>query len=98
MLKIKQLQNQLADAHFHLNELSNENKLLKVIQKRQDAALKKYEGSNAELPRIINSHHEDYRVLEAKFKKLKAQHRETSDTLKDKESELHVLQVLPNYK
>ncbi|XP_011493835.1 PREDICTED: uncharacterized protein LOC105359057 [Ceratosolen solmsi marchali] len=93
MLRIKQLQNQLADAHFHLNELSNENKLLKVIQKRQDTALKRYEGTNAELPRIIHSHHEDLRVLQTKFKKLKCQYKETSDVLKDKENELHSLQI-----
>lgn len=73
--------------------MSNENKLLKVIQKRQDAALKKYEGSNAELPRIINTHHEDYRVLDTKFKKLKTQHKETCELLKEKENELHILQV-----
>lgn len=74
--------------------MSNENKLLKVIQKRQDAALKRYEGTNAELPRIINTHHEDLRVLDTKYKKLKAQHKETTELLKEKENELHTLQVL----
>ncbi|XP_058809274.1 paramyosin isoform X2 [Phymastichus coffea] len=93
MLRIKQLQNQLADAHFHLNELSNENKLLKAIQKRQDAALKRYEGTNAELPRIINTHHEDLRVLQSKYKKLKSQCSSLNDTLKERDNELHSLQA-----
>ncbi|XP_008212504.1 intracellular protein transport protein USO1 isoform X1 [Nasonia vitripennis] len=93
MIRIKQLQNQLADAHFHLNELSNENKLLKAIQKRQDAALKRYEGTNAELPRIINTHHEDLRVLQTKHKKLRSQYKEKCEQLKEKENELHSLQT-----
>lgn len=76
-----------------LQELSNENKLLKSLQKRQDSALKRYEGTNAELPRIINSHHEELRVLQVKYKKLKALQKETCDLLKEKENELQQLQV-----
>ncbi|XP_043491345.1 GATA zinc finger domain-containing protein 14-like [Polistes fuscatus] len=93
MLRIKQLQNQLADAHYHLNELANENRLLKALQKRQDSALKRYEGTTAELPKIINSHHEELRILQIKHKKLKALHKKNSDLLKEKENELHSLQT-----
>ncbi|EZA47474.1 Lebercilin-like protein [Ooceraea biroi] len=89
MLRFKQLQNQLADAHYHLNELANENRLLKALQKRQDSALRRYEGTNAELPRLINSHHEELRVLQTKYKKLKELHKDTCNLLKEKESELH---------
>ncbi|KAK9305425.1 hypothetical protein QLX08_003552 [Tetragonisca angustula] len=92
MLRIKELQNQLADAHYRLNELANENKLLKALQKRQDSALKRYEGTNAELPRIINLHHEELRVLQSKYKKLKTLQKETCDLLKEKENELQHLQ------
>ncbi|XP_043276614.1 lebercilin [Venturia canescens] len=93
MLRVKQLQNQLSDAHYHLNELSNENRLLKALQKRQDSALRKYEGKNAELPRIINSHHEELKVLQTKYKKLRMQHKQTCDLLKEKETEIYSLQV-----
>ncbi|XP_076247144.1 uncharacterized protein LOC143187078 [Calliopsis andreniformis] len=92
MLRVKELQNQLADAHYQLNELANENRLLKALQKRQDSALKRYEGTNAELPRIINSHHEELRVLQIKYKKLKVLHKETCDLLKEKEHEFQQLQ------
>ena len=74
-------------------ELANENKLLKALQKRQDSALKRYEGTNAELPRIINLHHEELRVLQSKYKKLKTLQKETCDLLKEKENELQHLQV-----
>ncbi|CAK9817047.1 Lebercilin-like protein [Anthophora plagiata] len=92
IIRIKELQNQLADAHYQLNEIASENKLLKSLQKRQDSALKRYEGTNAELPRIINSHHEELRVLQIKYKKLKAIQKETCDLLKEKENELQQLQ------
>ncbi|KAG5332126.1 LCA5 protein, partial [Acromyrmex heyeri] len=89
MLRFKQLQNQLADAHYHLNELANENRLLKALQKRQDSALRRYEGANAELPRLINSHHEELRVLQIKYKKLKELHKDTCNLLKERENELY---------
>ncbi|KAM0728447.1 Lebercilin [Formica fusca] len=89
MLRFKQLQNQLADAHYHLNELANENRLLKALQKRQDSALRRYEGTNAELPRLINSHHEELRILQTKYKKLKELHKDTCNLLKEKENELY---------
>lgn len=74
-------------------ELATENKLLRALQKRQDSALKRYEGTNAELPRIINSHHEELRVLQIKYKKLKTLQKETCNLLKEKENELQHLQV-----
>ncbi|XP_018360567.1 PREDICTED: intracellular protein transport protein USO1 [Trachymyrmex cornetzi] len=89
ILRFKQLQNQLADAHYHLNELANENRLLKALQKRQDSALRRYEGANAELPRLINSHHEELRVLQTKYKKLKELHKDTCNLLKERENELY---------
>ncbi|XP_076281710.1 uncharacterized protein LOC143209652 isoform X3 [Lasioglossum baleicum] len=78
---------------MNINELANENRLLKSLQKRQDSALKRYEGTNAELPRIINSHQEDVRILQIKYKKLKALHKETCHLLKEKENELQQLQT-----
>lgn len=67
--------------------------MLKALQKRQDSALKRYEGTNAELPRIIHSHHEELKVLHIKYKQLKIQHKQTCDLLKEKENDIHSLQV-----
>ncbi|XP_051166910.1 lebercilin-like protein isoform X4 [Leptopilina boulardi] len=92
MLQIKALQNELTDAHYHLNELANENRLLKTLQTRQDSALRKYEGTNAELPRIINTHHEELRVLQTKYKKLKSQYRSNCELLKEKDVKIHIIQ------
>lgn len=76
-----------------MQELANENRLLKALQKRQDSALRRYEGANAELPRLINSHHEELRVLQTKYKKLKELHKDTCNLLKEKENELYSVNV-----
>lgn len=53
LLRVKQLQNQLTESQIQLNELINENRILRNLQKRQEGALKKYEGNHAELPQLI---------------------------------------------
>ncbi|CAG4966526.1 unnamed protein product [Parnassius apollo] len=89
--RVKQLQNQLADAHYHLQELSNENRVLRALQKKQEIALQRYENSNAELPQILNSHNEEMRVQQSKYKQLKQQHKETAMRLKERDMQLQQL-------
>ncbi|XP_013136614.1 PREDICTED: lebercilin [Papilio polytes] len=89
--RVKQLQNQLADAHYHLQELSNENRVLRAMQKKQEIALQRYENSNAELPQVLNSHTEEMRVQQARYKQLRAQHKETAARLKERDAQLQQL-------
>ncbi|XP_065164776.1 lebercilin [Atheta coriaria] len=88
MLKIRGLQSQLNDANFHLMELAHENRALKSTQRRQDKALNNYEGVNADLPRLIQSHSEEHRILQERNRTLKRQLREVTDTLKVRDDEL----------
>lgn len=53
LLRVKQVQNQLSETQIQLNELINENRILKNLQKRQEGALRRYEGNHAELPQLI---------------------------------------------
>ncbi|XP_068630579.1 lebercilin-like protein [Battus philenor] len=89
--RVKQLQNQLADAHYHLQELSNENRVLRAMQKKQEIALQRYENSNAELPQVLNSHNEEMRVQQTRYKQLRAQHKETTMRLKERDLQLQQL-------
>ncbi|XP_052750485.1 lebercilin [Galleria mellonella] len=89
--RVKQLQNQLADAHYHLQELSNENRILRALQKKQEIALQRYENSNAELPQVLNSHNEEMRVQQSKYKQLKQQFKEVSQKLKERDMQLQHL-------
>ncbi|XP_052738589.1 lebercilin-like protein [Bicyclus anynana] len=89
--RVKQLQNQLADAHYHLQELSNENRVLRALQKKQEIALQRYENSNAELPQVLNSHSEEMRVQQSRYKQLKQQHRDAAQRLKERDLQLQQL-------
>ncbi|CAH2211388.1 jg22509 [Pararge aegeria aegeria] len=89
--RVKQLQNQLADAHYHLQELSNENRVLRALQKKQEIALQRYENSNAELPQVLNSHNEEMRIQQSKFKQLKLQYRDAAQKLKERDLQLQQL-------
>ncbi|XP_063361020.1 myosin heavy chain, fast skeletal muscle [Cydia amplana] len=89
--RVKQLQNQLADAQYHLQELSNENRILRAMQKKQEIALQRYENSNAELPQVLNSHTEEIRIQQLKYKQLKQQMKETLTKLKERDMQLQQL-------
>ncbi|CAH2075625.1 unnamed protein product, partial [Iphiclides podalirius] len=89
--RVKQLQNQLADAHYHLQELSNENRVLRAMQKKQEIALQRYENSNAELPQVLNSHNEEMRVQQSRCKQLRQQCREMAARLKERDLQLQQL-------
>lgn len=91
LLKVKQVQNQLTETQIQLNELINENRILRNLQKRQEGALKKYEGNHAELPQLIRSHNEEIRTLKATNKIIKAQLRDANTKLKERENELENL-------
>lgn len=69
-------------------ELSNENRLLRTLHKRQDSALSRYENSNAELPQLLHSHAEELRVWQTKYRTLHQQNCALTNKLKQKETML----------
>ncbi|KAK5646012.1 hypothetical protein RI129_004476 [Pyrocoelia pectoralis] len=88
LLKLRSLQNKLNDANFHVAELQQENRALRNLQNRQDKALLKYEGTNADLPRLLKSYEEDIRILTTKIKGLRKSLKDVSEQLKSKDEEL----------
>ncbi|XP_055373522.1 lebercilin-like protein isoform X2 [Condylostylus longicornis] len=84
-LRLKTLQNQLADAQLHIAELAQENRILRTLDKRQANALSKYENTNAELPQLLHSHAEEIRVWQKKYKNLQNQNKELAMRLKQKD-------------
>ncbi|XP_037045056.1 uncharacterized protein LOC119080702 [Bradysia coprophila] len=89
--RLRSVQNQLSDAHGHIGELLNENRLLRNIHKRQDSALQRYEGTNAELPQLLNSHAEEVRVWQVRCRNLQSQNKELGNKLKQKDAQLLTL-------
>lgn len=87
-LRMKTLQNQLADAQQHISELAHENRILRTVHKRQDQALKKYESTNAELPQLLHSHAEEIRIWQSKYKSLQQQNKELTFKLKQRDAQI----------
>ncbi|XP_059613570.1 myosin heavy chain, embryonic smooth muscle isoform [Phlebotomus argentipes] len=85
MLRLKHLQNQLTVAQQQVFELSQENRSLKTMIRRQESALLKYDGANAELPQLLNSHAEEIRTWHAKYRELQKQNKDLHSKLKQKE-------------
>lgn len=88
LLKLRSLQSQINDANFHLAELTRENQALKILQQRQEKALSKYEGTNADLPRLLQSHSEEVRILSEKNKSLRKTIRDITDLVKTRDDEI----------
>lgn len=76
---------------FPFKELLNENRLLRNIHKRQDSALQRYEGTNAELPTLLNSHADEVRMWQIRCRNLQSQNRELGNKLKQKDTVLLTL-------
>uniref|UniRef100_A0A182K1Y4 Lebercilin domain-containing protein n=1 Tax=Anopheles christyi TaxID=43041 RepID=A0A182K1Y4_9DIPT len=91
VLRLKQLQNQLEAANMVIAELTKDNRVLKSVQKRQDSALSKYVNSNAELPKLLNSHAEEIRTWQTKYRNLQNQNKELVSKLKAKDA--HILTI-----
>ncbi|XP_060846905.1 filamin A-interacting protein 1-like [Rhopalosiphum padi] len=79
MLRIKQLQNKLSEAQEQIDGLMGENRLLKIMERRQENALSKYEGTHAQLPQVIKSYSADIRTLQTRLKTMKNSYRELED-------------------
>ncbi|KAF5288715.1 hypothetical protein FQA39_LY15287 [Lamprigera yunnana] len=88
LLKLRSLQSKLNDANFHLAELQKENRALRNLQTRQDKALSKYEGTNADLPKLLKTYEEDIRMLTTKNKTLRKSVKESNEQLKTKDEEI----------
>lgn len=64
---------------------------MKTLQRRQDNALSKYVGSYAELPQLLNSHDEEIRVLQTKYRNLNLQNREVGKRVLQKDKTINEL-------
>lgn len=78
----------MCDSNFSFKifqELTNENRILKSLHKRQDSALSKYESTSAELPQLLHSHAEEVRVWQTRCRNLQRQNKELIAKIKQKD-------------
>lgn len=62
-----------------------------MIEKRQECALSKYEGSHAQLPQIIKSYAEDMHSLQIRLRRKKSSYRELENRYRIQSAELMVV-------
>nr|XP_018905336.1 PREDICTED: myosin-2 heavy chain isoform X3 [Bemisia tabaci] len=91
LLGVRNLQNKLTETQIRLQELVEENRVLNALLKRQERALKKYEGEEAQLPQLIKTHSDEMRVLQTKYKQLKTKCHDMEQKLKGRDNELNCL-------
>ncbi|CAC5417002.1 unnamed protein product [Mytilus coruscus] len=87
-LRINELKNQLEDFRNTLDEMKEENKLLKKTQKRQEKALGKFENEESDLPQLLQRHNNEVRTLREQLKKTQDKYQRTDRYLRDAEDEL----------
>ncbi|CAI6358534.1 unnamed protein product [Macrosiphum euphorbiae] len=88
ILRIKKLENKLAEAHTKARELIVENRLLKTFGKRHENALSMYEGKQAKLPQVIKSYEDEIRTLKNQIRHIKISFKEMENSYKSQNIEL----------
>ncbi|XP_074093476.1 lebercilin isoform X1 [Macrotis lagotis] len=88
LLKINELQNEVNELQFKLDELLKENKALKRLQYKQEKALNKFEDTESEISQLVVRHNNEIKVLKERLRKSQEKERLTDKKIKDTESEL----------
>lgn len=72
--------------------LMAENRIFKIMEKRQDTALSKYEDTHSQLPQVIKSYSEDLRKLQNHLRRMKTAYRQLEENHQLQNTELSVIQ------
>lgn len=87
-LRINELRNNMEDLVKQIEDLRDENKLLKKTQHRQEKALNRFEDSESDLPQIMQRHSNEVRTMRDQLRKTKEKYDRTDRYLRDAEDEL----------
>ena len=85
---VKDLQSKLGATIQICDDLKKENKLLKMLQARQEKELEKYQNQEGELPQILIQHSEEVRMLKEQLKRNQASLAMHQNQLKDTQQKL----------
>lgn len=87
-LRINELRNNMEDLLKQIEDMKEENKLLKKTQYRQEKALNRFEDRESDLPQIMQKHSNETRAMREQLKKTKEKYERTDRYLRDAEDEL----------
>ncbi|CAH1799582.1 unnamed protein product [Owenia fusiformis] len=90
--RLKQIINEKADLETQLEEIRQENRLLKRQHFLQDKAINKYESQDNSFSEVLHSHSEEVRALREQVRRQKQRAESNQRKIKDKDEEIFKLQ------
>ncbi|XP_054753215.2 lebercilin-like isoform X1 [Lytechinus pictus] len=88
---INKLRSDFDDLRRKYDDAIRENKLMKQLQRRQEAALAKFEDKDEELPQLLRSHAAEVDNLRERLRRTQDREKDKDRRLKDKNEELNRL-------
>lgn len=90
-LKNNDLQNRIAEMSMAIEKLKEENRTLKRVHHREEAALKRLENQDNDVARLIRNHMEESNALKDIIKSVKNDNQRINKMLIDKDEEIRTL-------
>lgn len=88
---INKLRSDFDDLRRKYDDAIRENKLMKQLQRRQEASLAKFEDKDEELPQLLRSHAAEVDNLRERLRRTQDREKDKDRRLKDKNEELNRL-------
>lgn len=97
--KNNDLQNRIGEIAAQLEALKEENRTLKRVHQREEAALRRFESQDSDVSRLVRNHMEESNALKEVIKSSKAESARLNKVLIDKDEEVRQLKKkLDEYK
>ncbi|KAM9354996.1 lebercilin [Pholidichthys leucotaenia] len=93
LLKINELRNALVELQQRADELQKENRILRLLQVRQEKALQRYNNTESEISQLLLRHSNETHVLRERLRRSQERERAVERRLKDSEEQLLRSQV-----
>ncbi|XP_066284510.1 lebercilin-like isoform X1 [Branchiostoma lanceolatum] len=87
-VKIKDLTSQIFELHRELDDLKRENKLLKMLQHKQEKALTRFEDQESDLPQLLARHSAEVRNLKERLRHKQDSNHRSEQKIKDLRDDL----------
>ncbi|XP_023662719.2 lebercilin [Paramormyrops kingsleyae] len=88
LLKINELKNELAETQMRLQQLQQENKVLRQLQLRQERALQRFEDTESEIAQLLSRHSSEVHALRERLRRSQERERATDRQQREAQEEL----------
>ncbi|XP_048841849.1 lebercilin isoform X2 [Brienomyrus brachyistius] len=88
LLKINELKNELAETQLRLQQLQQENKVLRQLQLRQERALQRFEDTESEIAQLLSRHSSEVHALRERLRRSQERERAADRRQRETQEEL----------